>query len=119
KTRHPLDRMEHAQVTRLDQLDTLAKMDIPICIQPIFSSELSWARERLGPKRIETAYAWQEMISRGIRLLAGSDAPVDEADPHIAAETASEPTGAHHLDYQQCLQLFSRNNWEFYGISPV
>lgn len=42
-SRHPLDRLEHLQVARAEQLDRLACLDIPVCIQPVFSRELSWA----------------------------------------------------------------------------
>jgi predicted amidohydrolase YtcJ len=115
KSRHPLDRLDHVQFASEQQLNALYKLDIPVCIQPIFSGELSWARYRLGPQRMETAYAWGLMRGKGIRLLAGSDAPVDEVDPRIAARLVNGLKGNQHLDYQDVLALFRHENRLFYG----
>ncbi|MEQ8175195.1 MAG: amidohydrolase family protein [Syntrophomonadaceae bacterium] len=114
-TRHPLDRLEHVQVATLAQLDELARLDIVVCIQPCASGELSWARQRVGDARLSTSYAWNLMRERGIRLLAGTDAPVDRVSPEYAAQLADSQKGAHYLDYQYVLDLFSQNNWDFYG----
>lgn len=115
---HPLDRLEHLQVATLAQLDELARLDIAICIQPCASGELPWARQRLGDARIPTSYAWNLMRNRGLRLLAGTDAPVDRVNPYYAAQMADSQEGTHHLDYQYVLDLFSKNNWDFYGWEP-
>ncbi|GFN21821.1 hypothetical protein TAMC210_01370 [Thermanaeromonas sp. C210] len=114
QTRHPLDRLEHVQYAREEQLEALAELEIPVCIQPIFSREMSWARSRLGPNRMNTAYAWGLMRDKGIRLLAGSDAPVEHADPREAAATVACLEGRHHLDFEEVLELFARANREFY-----
>lgn len=113
-SRHPGDRVEHVQYATHAQLDALSRLQIPVCINPIASSEIPWAKLRLGEKRMETAYAWNLMLEKGIFLLAGSDAPVDEADPHLAARIANEQQGRQHLDIVQTLQLFSVNNRKFY-----
>ncbi|HWP96682.1 MAG TPA: amidohydrolase family protein [Syntrophomonadaceae bacterium] len=118
QSRHQLDRLEHLQYASHEQLDLLASLDIPVCIQPVFSVELPWARLRLGPARMETAYAWSLMRSKGIRLLAGSDAPVDQVDPLYAAGAAHAQKGNQHLDKEVVLQLFARDNWNYYGWKP-
>ncbi|KUK11793.1 MAG: Amidohydrolase 3 [Moorella sp. 60_41] len=115
QSRHPLDRLEHVQYAREDQLEALAELEIPVCIQPIFSREISWARHRLGPERMKTAYAWGLMRDKGIRLLAGSDAPVEHVDPREAAAVVAGLEGAQHLGYEEVLDLFTRANREFYG----
>ncbi|WP_258359967.1 amidohydrolase family protein [Moorella sulfitireducens] len=115
QSRHPLDRLEHVQYAREEQLDSLAELEIPVCIQPIFSREISWAVHRLGPERMKTAYAWGLMKDKGIRLLAGSDAPVEGHDPREAAVTVASLKDGHHLDFEEVLELFARANWEFYN----
>lgn len=115
KSHHPGDRLEHVQYAREEQLDALAELGIPVCIQPIFSREMSWARHRLGPERMKTAYAWGLMRAKGIRLLAGSDAPVEHPDPREAAATVARLEGPHHLDLETVLELFVRANREFYN----
>lgn len=114
-SRHPLDRLEHIQVATLDQFDELARLDIAVCIQPCASGELSWAKQRLGDDRLKTSYAWDLMRERGMRLLAGTDAPVDQVSPHYAAQLANSLDGPHHLDYKYVLDLFTLHNWAFYG----
>ncbi len=117
-TRHPLDRLEHVQVATLAQLDEIARLDIAVCIQPCASGELSWARQRVGEARLPSSYAWNLMRERGIRLLAGTDAPVDRVSPYYAAQLADRQEGSHHLDYQYVIDLFSQSNWDFYGWEP-
>ncbi|NLC07549.1 MAG: amidohydrolase family protein [Syntrophomonadaceae bacterium] len=114
ESRHPMDRVEHLQYTRLDQLDTLAKLEILVCIQPIFSREIPWAKNRLGPKRMETAYAWGLMLQKGLRLLVGSDAPVDAVSPVEAAAVVDSLEGNQHLDFAQTLDLYAKTNWSLY-----
>ncbi len=112
--RHPLDRLEHVQYARPEQIEILANMQIPVCIQPIFSREIAWASQRLGAKRMETAYAWNLMHEKGIYLLAGSDAPVDEIDPLVSAAEVAILTGNQHLSYEKTLELYTTNNWKLY-----
>ncbi|SMB89917.1 hypothetical protein SAMN00808754_0227 [Thermanaeromonas toyohensis ToBE] len=114
QSRHPLDRLEHVQYAREEQLEALAELEIPVCIQPIFSREISWAKRRLGPERMQTAYAWGLMKDKGIRLLVGSDAPVEHADPREAAALVAGLSGGHHLNFEEVLDLFARANQEFY-----
>lgn len=112
RSRHPRDRVEHVQYARREQLDDLAELQIPVCIQPIASREISWARQRLGERRMPTAYAWNLMRQKGIKLLAGSDAPVDEVDPRKAALLVDKLEGNQHLDYAFTLELFTVHNRE-------
>ena len=55
-------RVEHAQI--------LAPADIP-----------RWAGERLGPERLAGAYAWRSVLDSGAYIAAGSDFPVEDANP--------------------------------------
>lgn len=118
RSRHPKDRLEHAQCLRPDQIEALAEREVAVCIQPIFSRELPWAARRLGPRRLATAYAWGLLLEKGVRLLAGSDAPVDDVSPLAAADATSSLEGPHRLTRAQVLDLFGRANREFFGRGP-
>lgn len=113
-SRHPGDRVEHVQYARREQLEVLAREGIAVCIQPIFSREIAWAKDRLGPERMKTAYAWGLMREEGIYLLAGSDAPVDDADPYVGAAAAAAQTGSQHMSREEVLALYATRNWEYY-----
>jgi predicted amidohydrolase YtcJ len=41
---------------------------------------MPWAIDRVGPERIQWAYAWRSLIDAGSFIPAGSDAPVEDPD---------------------------------------
>lgn len=45
--------------------------------------DLFFAPARLGPKRLEGAYAWETFIRSGVIVAGGSDAPVERGEPMI------------------------------------
>ena len=45
--------------------------------------DLNFAPDRLGYQRLEYAYPWQTLLDKGLRIIAGSDAPVEIGDPRI------------------------------------
>lgn len=77
-------RIEHAQVLHPKDLRRLARSGAIPSMQPIHAtSDLPWAIERLGTARLEGAYAWRSLLAAGATLAAGSDAPVESADPRL------------------------------------
>ena len=61
------------------------------------TSDMPWAPERVGPERIEGAYAWRRLARDPSRLAFGSDCPVEDPDPLAglyAAITRRRPDGA-------------------------
>ncbi|MFQ5768184.1 MAG: amidohydrolase, partial [Acidobacteriota bacterium] len=75
-------RIEHAQVLALGDPERFADAGIIASIQPTHAtSDRRWAAERLGPQRLEDAYAYRSLARAGVRLACGSDFPVESADP--------------------------------------
>lgn len=97
-------RIEHAQVLSLEDLPRLAPMHVIASMQPTHAtSDMPWAEDRVGPDRINGAYAWRKLRDSGARLALGSDFPVESVDPRLglyAAETRTdadgEPAGGWH-----------------------
>jgi hypothetical protein len=57
---------------------------------------MRWAKERLGPERLEYAYAWRTLLDTGVRIPGGSDAPVESVRPLLgiyAAVTRQDKDG--------------------------
>lgn len=114
-------RIEHAQVVTLDDIPRFAKLHIIPSMQATHAtSDMYWAQDRLGPDRIEGAYAWQRFIKSGSRIADGSDAPVESANPLLgfyAAITRQDangwPEGGWHADQrmtrEQALRSFTIN----------
>jgi hypothetical protein len=42
---------------------------------------MRWTEERIGPERINGAYAWRTVLTSGGRLALGSDFPVEAVNP--------------------------------------
>lgn len=90
-------RIEHAQVIAPGDIPRLAKMGVIASMQPTHAtSDMPWAEQRVGPKRIVGAYAWRQLRDSGARLALGSDFPVESVDPLLglsAAVTRSDVSG--------------------------
>ena len=90
-------RVEHAQVVHPDDFARFAALGALASVQPTHcTSDLRWAEQRLGPERVEGAYAWRTFLDHGVRLPLGSDAPVEDWNPLpgvYAAITRQEPDG--------------------------
>lgn len=75
-------RVIHAQITRADQLERMAKLGVTADIQPIFvPTDLHFAERRIGPELARCAYSWKTMHSLGIPTAGGSDCPVEPCNP--------------------------------------
>lgn len=74
-------RIEHSQVVDKVDLAIYAKYSIIPSIQATHAtSDMYWADERLG-NRIETAYAYQELLKTNGWIMNGSDFPVENINP--------------------------------------
>jgi predicted amidohydrolase YtcJ len=118
--RHALrPRIEHAQVIALDDIKRFARLEVVASIQPTHAtSDMNMAEDRLGPQRIQGAYAWRKLINAGVRLAGGSDFPVELPNPFYglyAAVTRQDregrPPGGWYaqekLTREEALRLFT------------
>jgi predicted amidohydrolase YtcJ len=89
-------RIEHAQILRLEDIETIAEYDLIASVQPTHAtSDMPWVEDRIGDRAIG-AYAWRYLIDAGVRLALGSDFPVEKVDPLLgfyAAVTRQNPDG--------------------------
>ncbi|WP_240511874.1 amidohydrolase [Paludifilum halophilum] len=91
------DRLIHGQVLRRDLVDRLTRLQAVVDIQPRFvASDFPWVIRRLGPERLEYAYAWKTLLEAGIPCGAGSDAPIEPIDPLLGIHAAVTRTSPHH-----------------------
>jgi predicted amidohydrolase YtcJ len=75
-------RIEHAQVVDPKDIKRFAQNGIIASMQPVHqTSDRLMAETRLGPARLEGAYAWQTILTAGGTLAFGSDTPVENANP--------------------------------------
>jgi predicted amidohydrolase YtcJ len=82
-------RLEHSQVLRLQDIQRMARLGIIASMQPTHAtSDMPWAGDRLGPRRLQGAYAWRKVLDAHGRLALGSDFPVESADPRLGLYAA-------------------------------
>ncbi|HEY0511719.1 MAG TPA: amidohydrolase [Thermoanaerobaculia bacterium] len=82
-------RLEHSQVLRLQDIERMARLGIVASMQPTHAtSDMPWAGERVGERRLAGAYAWRKVLDAGGRLALGSDFPVESADPRLGLYAA-------------------------------
>jgi predicted amidohydrolase YtcJ len=76
-------RIEHAQHLHPEDISRFAELNVIPSMQGIhMSSDRPWAIDRLGKKRIEEgAYMWQALIQSGVKVINGTDVPVEPIDP--------------------------------------
>ena len=112
-------RIEHAQVIAPEDVGRFQALGVIPSVQPTHcTSDMYWATDRLGPKRAEGAYLWKTFLSRGVRLPAGSDAPVESIAvvPGLHAAVTRQdakgwPEGGWHpaerVTAEEALRMFS------------
>ena len=74
-------RIEHAQVLRPDLVSRMAELGVVACIQPSFAvSDAEAAASGLG-ERAGHAYRWSALLVAGVRVISGSDYPIETLSP--------------------------------------
>ncbi|HEX2164982.1 MAG TPA: amidohydrolase [Thermoanaerobaculia bacterium] len=85
----PRLRVEHFQVARLQDVERLARLGVIASMQPTHAtSDMPWAGDRVGERRLAGAYAWRKVLDAGGRLALGSDFPVERVDPLLGLYAA-------------------------------
>jgi len=74
-------RVEHAQVIDPEEYHYFSKNIIP-SVQPTHAtSDMYWAENRLGAKRIKNAYAYKKLLNQAKIIPLGTDFPVEKVNP--------------------------------------
>jgi len=74
--------MIHVQITDPAQLERIARLRIPVAVQPVFLHyDLHMAEDRVGKVLASTSYAFRTMLDSGIHAGYGSDSPVEPFNP--------------------------------------
>jgi len=97
-------RIEHAQIVDPADIQRFGQHGIIASMQPVHqTSDRLMAEARLGPGRLDGAYAWRSIHATGAPLAFGSDAPVEVPDPFAGIAVATsredekgEPFGGWH-----------------------
>ncbi len=90
-------RIEHCQVVNPNDLNFFNQYSIIPSVQPTHAtSDMYWAKSRLGEDRIAEAYAYASLLNQAGMIAAGSDFPVESINPlfgFYAAVTRKDQKG--------------------------
>lgn len=112
-------RVEHAQLVHDEDFARFAALGVVASMQPTHAtSDMRWAEARVG-ERVKGAYAWRTMLSKGVPLAFGSDAPVESERPILGlyaaitrADEQGRPPGgwtpAQKVSFDEALHAFTR-----------
>lgn len=72
----------HCQITNMEQLERIAKLNIPVIYQPIFLDyDLNIVEDRVGEELASTSYAFNSLYKLGAPISFSTDAPVENCNP--------------------------------------
>lgn len=76
------NRIEHAQIVDPADIPRFKALKIIPSMQPVHAtSDMHMAEQRLSDTQLQGAYAWQTFLKQGSVVAAGSDYPVELANP--------------------------------------
>ncbi|MEM7087618.1 MAG: amidohydrolase family protein [Bacteroidota bacterium] len=74
-------KIEHAQVVSEESFSSFSNNIIP-SVQPTHAtSDMYWAEDRVGPDRIQGAYAYKKLLDQAGMIVLGTDFPVEKVNP--------------------------------------
>lgn len=115
-------RIEHFQIVDPADIPRLAPAGIIASMQPTHqTSDRLMAEKRLGPARLNGAYAWQSVLKSGARLAFGTDMPVESPNPFPGLSAAvsrqdinGQPPGgwipSERLTFGEALRAYTRGS---------
>ncbi|WP_412466175.1 amidohydrolase [Pedobacter sp. KLB.chiD] len=83
-------RIEHAQVVNSKDFDLFGKASIIPSVQPTHAtSDMYWAKQRLGAERLKNAYAYKQLLKQNGWIPLGTDFPVENINPLLTFYAAT------------------------------
>ena len=75
-------RIEHSQVVSEADFERYGKLSVVPSIQSTHcTSDMDWAGDRLGAKRVKNAYAYEQLLEQNGWLVNGTDFPIEDISP--------------------------------------
>jgi predicted amidohydrolase YtcJ len=104
-------RVEHASLLSEHAIERMARLGVTASVQPAFlASETSWLGKRLGEDRMGRVYPFRSLLEAGVRVIGGSDSPVELPDPEVGIRAAVDRPGfkpSESLSLVQAQALFA------------
>ncbi len=105
-------RIEHGAVLNESLIDRMEKQQVIVSVQPrVMLSEFSvWsATDSLGARRARWLYPLKTLIGKGVRVIGGSDCPMEPLNPLLGMQDAvlREYFREERLSIEQALRMYT------------
>jgi predicted amidohydrolase YtcJ len=116
-------RVEHAQIIDPVDISRFAATGTIASMQPVHqTSDRLMAEARLGPARLNGAYAWKSLLDSGAVLAFGTDVPVESSNPFpglAAAMTREDAAGQPFGGWMPEERLSREQAWQAYTVGAA
>jgi predicted amidohydrolase YtcJ len=116
-------RVEHAQIIDPADISRFAATGTIASMQPVHqTSDRLMAEARLGPARLNGAYAWKSLLDSGAVLAFGTDVPVESSSPFpglAAAMTREDAAGQPFGGWMPEERLSREQAWQAYTVGAA
>ncbi|MDQ7916102.1 amidohydrolase [Mesonia sp. MT50] len=90
-------RVEHAQIVGEKDFKYFGGNIIP-SVQPTHAtSDMYWAKDRLGKKRLKNAYAYKKLLKQTRKIALGTDFPIEKVSPFLTFYAAVARQDVHQF----------------------
>lgn len=97
-------RIEHAQTVAPDDVRRFADLNVIASVQPVHAvSDAAMATDKLGTDRLRTAYRLRSFLDNGIKVITGTDAPVESVSALQTLDACMTRTHAAGLANDECI----------------
>ena len=101
-------RIEHAQMLTDDDIDAMAALGVVASVQPAHLLDDRDATETIWPGHGDRAFRLRDLLTAGVPLALGSDAPVAPLDPWLAMAAAVHRSADERPGWHPAQQLQPR-----------
>ncbi len=102
-------RIEHASVLNPKHISRIKELGLIASVQPHFNVSDFWVQQRLGEERASLTYPFASLLQAGIRVVGGSDCPVEPLTPLSGIEAAVNRTGREAVGVEDAIAFYTRN----------
>ncbi len=102
-------RIEHASVLDHTLIRRIQELGLIASVQPHFNVSDFWVEQRLGKERASLTYPFATLLRAGVKVVAGSDCPVEPLTPLSGIEAAVNRAPPEALGVEDAIALYTRN----------
>lgn len=116
----PAPRIEHLQDLHDDHIARMAALGVEGCIQPSFQSTDVLEVEGALGKNHEQAYKWSKLLDGGVRVVTGSDYPIEDLSPLVGLrDLVRGPIDPLPVGVAYDLMTSAESGWTWLSADPT